>query len=291
MIPPLSSSAVDDWKVFQATAIPSKGIKLPKLLFEMLTNLEEDEEEGDQEEQQHNGTKVNVRRRKLRILEIGCGIGELSLYLQKRGHDITGIDVNHEAIETAKRNCSEGTFVVEDVTEDSTAENEDKNMDYSSYDLAILQLVLSIVGTQKQRLKTIQYATSKLLPQGSLYLSCSGVSDTINPTYAKLYQQDLESTGEMYTYYSRDSVTSKILYTTHHFTIEELHDLLSNKDNNPTDKNGDMLESIHIEQCEEASSRRPNEAAYFLYATAKKKQKQREGSEIVSQRNGHERVL
>jgi SAM-dependent methyltransferase len=44
-----------------------------------------------------------VSTSKLRILEVGCGRGYLSLELARRGHDLMGIDVNEEAIRIAYR--------------------------------------------------------------------------------------------------------------------------------------------------------------------------------------------
>jgi 2-polyprenyl-3-methyl-5-hydroxy-6-metoxy-1,4-benzoquinol methylase len=30
-----------------------------------------------------------------RVLDVGCGAGRVALYLQRRGHDVVGIDVSH----------------------------------------------------------------------------------------------------------------------------------------------------------------------------------------------------
>ncbi|MGI9178208.1 MAG: hypothetical protein ACR2IT_10175, partial [Pirellulales bacterium] len=83
-------------------------------------------------------------------------------------------------------------------------------------------------------------------------------SDTINPGYARLYADDLPLTGERYTYLSRDA-SGEVLYTTHHFTDDELRDLL--------DAAG--FDEIRVATDREASSRRPDEAAFFHYATCR----------------------
>ncbi len=44
-----------------------------------------------------------LRLAKDRILDVGCGAGRVSLYLQKEGHDVTGIDNSPVAIEVCKR--------------------------------------------------------------------------------------------------------------------------------------------------------------------------------------------
>mmetsp|Transcript_19181 Transcript_19181/g.28369 ORF Transcript_19181/g.28369 Transcript_19181/m.28369 type:complete len:403 (+) Transcript_19181:152-1360(+) len=175
----------------------------------------------------------------------------------------------------------------------------------STYDFCVMQLLLSIVGGHDKRrnaLRTAHRALSKSMQNkgggvgigaGTLYLSCSGVSDDINPNYKLLYEQDSEELMEEYgphSYYSRGSTsttnttttsqntnadqhghgdgnkeeeeeeetTTKILYIAHHFTSIELESLLSEVG----------FCNIHIERRKETSSRRPNEAAYFLYATA-----------------------
>lgn len=91
-------------------------------------------------------------------------------------------------------------------------------------------------------------------------ISASGVSADINPKYAVLYEQDAAATGEQHTYYSRGA-NGEALYRTHHFEYEELHRLL--------DECGFETTGLHKEK--EASSRRPQEPAWFLYATAIKR--------------------
>ena len=44
-----------------------------------------------------------VSGHKLRILEVGCGRGYLSLELARRGHELLGIDINEETVKIAKQ--------------------------------------------------------------------------------------------------------------------------------------------------------------------------------------------
>jgi len=101
-------------------------------------------------------------------------------------------------------------------------------------------------------------AQACLAPDGWLFLSASGVSDAINPGYAKLYAKDFPDTCELHTYFSR-SVDGRVLYATHHFTSDELASLLERQG----------FSSITVTTELEASSRRPDEAAYFLYGTCR----------------------
>lgn len=225
-----------DWISFSAEAIPSKGVKLPDLFW---NTLQESENQLQRDE-------------KCSILELGCGCGELANSLHRRGHRVTGVDVNEGGIAQARLSCPDATFLVRDVR---SIEAIQKNQ----YELVILQLLLSIVGSLDDRRRTLEAAVLQLAPGGSLYLSCSGVSHEINENYRRLYLQDSSIIGENHSYFSRDA-TGRILYTTHHFEVEELQSLLVSVG----------LKDVCVEKVKETSSRRPDEAAYFLYATAKK---------------------
>ncbi len=54
-----------------------------------------------------------VSGRKLRILEVGCGRGYLTLELARRGHNLLGIDVNGETIKTAKQTMNTDPYGLE----------------------------------------------------------------------------------------------------------------------------------------------------------------------------------
>lgn len=119
--------------------------------------------------------------------------------------------------------------------------------------------MISIIGTVNDRLNLLRNSFSALKPNGWLFLSASGVSDSINKNYEKLYNADYDSTMEHYTYFSRNK-QGEILYITHHFSEMELKSLISDVG----------FDRIEIKCSREASSRRPDEAAYFLYATCRR---------------------
>lgn len=73
-----------------------------------------------------------------------------------------------------------------------------------------------------------------------------------------MYRDDAVLTGELGTYISRDS-DGRSLYLTHHFDEEEVRALLAESG----------FSDICVEARVESSSRRPDQAARFLYATAR----------------------
>lgn len=55
-----------------------------------------------------------------RVLDIGCGTGELGLALAARGHPVTGVDLSPSAIERARRKATERGLDAEFVAADAT---------------------------------------------------------------------------------------------------------------------------------------------------------------------------
>jgi hypothetical protein len=104
----------------------------------------------------------------------------------------------------------------------------------------------------------LRHVRENLRPGGWLYLSASGVSDTINAGYARLYADDSHLTGERHSYLSRNE-QGEVLYMTHHFTAAELVQQLE----------AAGFSQISMTTEKESSSRRPDEAAYFHYATCR----------------------
>ena len=131
-------------------------------------------------------------------------------------------------------------------------------LDAGPFDIVVCQLVISIIGAIDNRMNLLRHMRANLRPGGWLAVSASGVSDAINPGYARLYAADEPLTGERHTYFSRNE-RGEILYATHHFTADELAGLLA----------AGGFGEISIATERETSSRRPDEAAFFLYTTCR----------------------
>ena len=232
--------ARDDWRRFDAGVIPSKE-STPRL-DAFLTTI-----------------TAEAAGSPLSLLDVGCGSGRLSRRFHEQGFSVLGVDINAEAIEAARTRFAAVdagrslTFAAADF-----AAHDSPSLDSGPFDVVVCQLVISIIGTPHQRANLLRHVRDAMRPGGRLFLSASGVSDTINPGYARLYAEDLPLTGEQHTYLSRNGA-GDVLYATHHFTDRELHDLLA----------AAGFDEIHVTREQETSSRRPDEAAFFLYATCR----------------------
>lgn len=233
----------DDWRRFAVAAIPSKRATphLDRFLAE-------------------RGSAAEARQPPS-LLDVGCGDGGLARRMHAMGFSVVGIDVNPAAVRTATELAggvdSTGRrlrFLEADVAGDASPP-----IAGGPFDVVVCQLVLSIVGDRHHRANLLRHVRENLRPGGWLYLSASGVSDAINAAYARLYAEDFPLTGERYSYYSRDE-DGRILYQTHHFTTAELETLLASAG----------FEAVEVAVERESSSRRPDEAAFFLYATARR---------------------
>jgi len=173
--------------------------------------------------------------------------------LSERGYRVVGCDINAAAIETAQADAGP-ELLVRDIAFEGGLD-----LPGPPFRLVVCQLVISVVGAKREREALLRNAHAALEPGGLLYLSASAVSADINPGYRELYEADLPRTGERHTYFSRDA-DGNILYETHHFEVSELRTLLEVAG----------FEVVSVDRKAETSSRRPDEAAYFLYAVARR---------------------
>jgi len=188
-----------------------------------------------------------------RLLDLGCGSGRISRILAERGFDVVGVDINEAAVrgDGSEENLE---LLVRDITS-----TEGLDLPGPGFRLVVCQLVVSVVGGTAEREALLKNAFDALEPGGWLYLSASEVSDDVNPGYRKLYEQDFPETGERYSYFSRDA-DGNTLYMTHHFTGAELAALIE----------GAGFVLTRLTSKTEASSRRPDEAAHFMYVVCRR---------------------
>ena len=233
--------ARDDWRRFDAGAIPTKE-STPRLDSFL------------------QAVKNEAAGQPLTLLDVGCGSGRLSRRLFEQGFSVLGIDISPGAIHAARQRTVAADAAGRSLRfeEADVAADDPPRLDGGPFHVVVCQLVISIIGTIRQRANLLRHVHDVLRPSGHLFLSASGVSDTINAGYARLYAEDLHLTGERHTYLSRDA-GGEVLYATHHFAADELASLLE----------AAGFGEISVMTEKETSSRRPDEAAFFLYATCR----------------------
>jgi len=233
-------NATDDWRCFDVGKIPTKESTphLDRLLAQVWAAAEQ--------------------RGALSLLDVGCGDGRLSKRLHGQGLCVTGVDISSAAVATASRLAGAQAGATLRFAEADFAADQLPRIEGGPFDIVVCQLVLSIIGDVRNRNNLLRHIRTHLRSDGWLYLSASGVSDEINPGYARLYAEDALLTGESHSYFSRNE-QGEVLYMTHHFTGEELENLLK----------AAGFAQIEVRLEREASSRRPEEAAFFLYATCR----------------------
>jgi SAM-dependent methyltransferase len=185
-----------------------------------------------------------------RVLDLGCGAGEVTRRLVKRGCEAVGVDINAAAIAHCERTCARARFYERDI-----AAPHGLALAEPPFDAVVCQLVISVVGDAADRAQLLRNAYNVLRRGGGLFVSFSGLSDDVNDAYAELYARDFEETRRHGTYFSRDA-DGRVLYRTHHFGATEIEELL--------DRAG--FEVVTMEAQIEASSRRPDQRARFYYA-------------------------
>jgi len=233
-------NATDDWRCFDVGKIPTKASTphLDRLLAQV--------------------GALAGRGVPTSLLDVGCGDGRLAKRLHDQGLSVTGVDISPAAVAAASRLAGAQAGATLCFAEADFAGDQLPRLEGGPFDVVVCQLVLSIIGDVRNRNNLLRHIRAHLRPDGWLYLSASGVSDAINPSYARLYAEDALRTGESHSYFSRNE-QGEVLYTTHHFTGDELENLLK----------AAGFAQIEVRREREASSRRPEEAAFFLYATCR----------------------
>jgi SAM-dependent methyltransferase len=221
-----------DWARFAPEAIPTKT-ELPQLTRWL--------------------DALDLASRK-RVLDLGCGAGDVTRLLVERGCDAVGVDINPAAIAHCERTCSGARFYERDI-----AAAHGLALAEPAFDAVVCQLVISVVGDATDRAQLLRNAYNVLERGAGLFVSFSGLSDDVNVDYAALYARDFGETRSHGTYLSRDA-DGRVLYRTHHFGEAEIQEILERAG----------FANIALEAQIEASSRRPDQAARFYYASCRR---------------------
>jgi len=160
------------------------------------------------------------------VLDFGCAWGRVAFQLQKLGYNVTGFDLNINAVNTALESAK--------LCENRGGKvkfNKANAMDLpyldGSFDACIIQAFLTTITAPLDRIKVLSEAHRVLKKNGILYLADFGLNWK-NLHYREMYRRDYISTMELGTFIVKeDSKTpGEDLFTVHHYTRKELIDLV-----------------------------------------------------------------
>lgn len=136
------------------------------------------------------------------VLDVGCGVGTISLYLASKGHDVIGIDISSRAIKLAKSSAKQiGFKYLKFENSDVSTLNK---FAVKKFDYVICSEVIEHVKDDKQLLKDIY----KLLkPGGVLVLSTPSINA---PLYRWGYLDEFDKNVGHLRRYSVKELTNKI---------------------------------------------------------------------------------
>ncbi len=155
-------------------------------------------------------------RHGLKVLDIGCGEGRLSVRLSQAGCTVTGIDINENALKRAKENSKDVEFCLADATQYLPFDN-------NVFDLGVMNAFLTVVIPYEKRLSTLKESYRVLKNNGRLYIA-DFLQNWDIPLYRSRYEEGMSLGLEKGTFPVREG--EEILYYAHHFTKEEITDLL-----------------------------------------------------------------
>ena len=163
-----------------------------------------------------------------RVLDFGCGRGRACLELARCGHaHVTGVDINAAAVAHARRQAGEAgldpapRFVAADV----------RCLPFAAgaFTFGMMQALLTTLAAPRDRAAVLAEARCVLVPGRRLYLAVFAQTWD-DPQYRARYLEGERLTGERGTFAAPNPQTGQIDYFAHHYTEDELADLLAGAD-------------------------------------------------------------
>lgn len=135
------------------------------------------------EKQKLNRSKLNRIRATVglcrgKVLELGCGEGNVTEEIRNQGFEVTGVDMNAEKIEMAQHRCPDISFIQSDVLKLSLPQG--------SFDTIILPEILEHV-TEETGNKMLDIAWRLLKTQGRLIVSVPNENCIPHPNHIRQF--------------------------------------------------------------------------------------------------------
>lgn len=167
------------------------------------------------------------------VMDVGCGNGNLAEFVSRQGYNVTGVDINRDAIEQNRNRETEVNYTVADITEKLPFVN-------TYFDAVLSSFVLCNILPLQSRQKLIRELTRILKPHGILWIN----EPQVSKGYEKRYEisrpfvdedhdffvfkggvppSDIKSTEEL----QKAIEENKIMRLSHHFSKGELQELFS----------------------------------------------------------------
>lgn len=159
-----------------------------------------------------------------RIIDVGCGFGKTVFDLYKKGYvNIYGIDSNKSGIKFANKMSKK--LRLNPKPKFKVADASCLSFKKDSFDCVITQAFWTTIVTNKERLKIIKEINRILKRNGIIY-----IADFMRMwrlyKYKNLYRKGVEKGYEKGTFEARNPSTGKLDYLAHHYTKNELLQLV-----------------------------------------------------------------
>jgi ubiquinone/menaquinone biosynthesis C-methylase UbiE len=156
-----------------------------------------------------------------KVLDVGCGYGRACFFLQEKGCNVVGVDVDKAQIRMALKEAKERSIS----QKTSLVVNDASNLclQDSSFDAVTMLGLLTLIPKQRRQ-KILDEAWRVLRPSGFLFIEEFGRTWQ-NPVYASRYKDDFEVTREKGTFTLKDE-HDNVIHLAHHFSRKELLTLL-----------------------------------------------------------------
>jgi glycosyltransferase involved in cell wall biosynthesis/2-polyprenyl-3-methyl-5-hydroxy-6-metoxy-1,4-benzoquinol methylase len=140
-----------------------------------------------------------------RLLEVGCGNGELLVEAQKRGYDVTGVEISPSATRIAQDKLGSERVRCGDI--------EHVTLERASFDVCVLS---DVIEHTRNPARFLQIIHELLVPGGTLFI----VTPSLNSFTARLMRQQwMEFKLEHLFYFDRQTIQHLLFKTGYHEVV------------------------------------------------------------------------